>query len=143
LDWLAGIDFAQMVLDPTSYVQRDYRRVEADVVLHAPWRLPGKRQRGRRIIVYILIEHQSEPDRHMIFRVHEYVLQIYKAQLRHLGTQAGSTASLRFQPVLPVVFYTGTRRWESLGRMADLVAEGPRFGSLIPELEPLFFNLQA
>lgn len=47
-----------------------------------------------------------------------------------------------FQPVLPVVMYTGDRSWPTLGRFADGVAGGPRFAALAPSLEPVFVNLR-
>lgn len=47
-----------------------------------------------------------------------------------------------FQPVLPVVFYTGNHTWPALGRFADLVAGGPSFAALAPSLEPFFVNLR-
>jgi hypothetical protein len=88
-----------------------------------------------------MIDHQSDPDPMMPFRVLEYVVQIYKAQARHWRRKHPSFAGLRFQPVLPIVFYTGTRRWESLGRLVDLIDLGEEFKAVIPALEPLFLNL--
>src|SRR5262249_45383133 len=100
--------------------------------------------KGRRIqdlIIYILIEHQSEPDELMAFRVLEYVVQIYRAQIRERAQGRSSLRGIRLQPVLPVVFYTGTRSWEALGSIADLIEMGERFASRTPVLDPLFINL--
>jgi hypothetical protein len=137
------IDFAHMTLVPTTFVQRDYRHVEADVVLRAPLRQPGKQRGRRRITIYILIEHQSEPDPVMAFRVLEYVVQMYRAQVREWDQHHRSFAGLRLQPVVPVVLYTGTHRWEALGRLVDLVEMGEQFVAVIPALDPHFLNLPA
>ena len=137
------IDFDHMTRLPTSFVQRDFRHVEADVVLHAPLRRVGKQQPRQVVTVYILIEHQSEPDAMMVFRVLEYVVQIYKAQTRDWHRRHKSFAGLRLHPVLPVVFYTGTRRWEAVGRVADLIDMGEHFTRMIPDMAPLFLNLSA
>ena len=77
LEILDLIDFDRMTLDPTTYVQRDYRHVEADLVLRAPLRGFGGK---RRITIYMLLERQSKPDPFMMLRVLDYVLQIYKAR---------------------------------------------------------------
>src|SRR5436190_3084933 len=77
----------------------------------------------------------------MPLRVLEYVVQIYKAQVRAWARRHRSFAHFRLQPVLPVVFYTGTRRWESVGRLVDLIEMGERFAGRTPVLEPLFINL--
>ena len=79
----------------------------------------------------------------MAFRVLEYVVQIYKAQAREWRRRHRSFAGLRLHPVLPVVFYTGTRRWDALGRVADLIDMGEQFTPVIPEIDPLFLNLSA
>jgi hypothetical protein len=63
-------DFTQMQVEPAQFVQRDYRHLESDVVLRAPLRV-GRRGRTRWITIYILIEHQSEPDRFMVYRALE------------------------------------------------------------------------
>jgi len=128
---------------PTSFVQRDFRHVEADVVLRAPLYRPGKQRTRRTITIYILIEHQSEPDPMMAFRMLEYVVQIYKAQAREWRREHRSFTGLRLHPVLPVVFYTGRRRWEALGRFVDLIDMSEKFTPVIPALEPLFLNLSA
>jgi hypothetical protein len=134
------IDFTRMRVEPARYVQRDYRHLESDVVLSAPLRL-GPRGRPRWITIYILIEHQSEPARFMVFRVLEYVLQIYRRQLRDWQQEHGSTDGFHFQPVLPVVLYSGTRTWDRLTRFAELLEADEDLVGLAPEFQPLFLNV--
>jgi len=137
------IDFDRLTVARTTFVGRDYRHVEADVVLTAPVKR-GAGSRSRRLItIYILIEHQSEPDLLMPLRVLEYVLQIFKAQVRDWSRARRSLANLRLRPVLPVVFYTGTRSWDALGNLVELVELGEHFARRTPGLEPLFLNLSA
>ena len=134
------IDFPHMQVEPAQFVQRDYRHLESDVVLRAPLRVAA-RGRARWITIYILIEHQSEPDRCMVFRVREYVLQIYKRQLRDWQQGHGSLDEFRFQPVLPVVLYSGTRAWDRLARFAELLEADEDLTGLTPEFLPLFLNV--
>jgi hypothetical protein len=80
-DQVAAIDFGHLRVDPTTYVAANCRHVSADLVLTAPFR--GRQgQRRRTVTLYILIEHQSEPDAVMLLRVLDYLVQIYKGQLR-------------------------------------------------------------
>jgi Putative transposase, YhgA-like len=136
--YVKDIDFAQLQPDPTTYVQRDFRHVESDIVLRGPLKGHGQ----QRILIYILIEHQSEPDELMAFRVLEYVMQIYGSQRRDWGQTHPSFAGFRFQAVLPVVFYTGERPWPSVGNMASLIEGGKRFEKLAPLLNPVFVPLR-
>jgi hypothetical protein len=65
---LPRMDFSKMRVVPGRFVQRDYRHLESDLVLRAPVR-PRSGDKHRQILLYILIEHQSEPDRLMPLRV--------------------------------------------------------------------------
>lgn len=137
------IDWDQLTLDRTTYVERDFRHVEADVVLRAPRLGQGREQSQEHLLIYILIEHQSKPDVLMVLRVLDYVVQIYKAQARAWQRRHGSTDHLRLSPVLPVVFYTGSRSWDHLAGLEELLHENWRrtFQARVPALAPLFVNL--
>ena len=97
---LERLDFARMQVDPTSYIAADYRHLASDLVLRIPFRRSGGRSS---LTLYLLIEHQSEPDLLMRWRVADYVLQIYKRQIRAWHARRHSLASLQLDPVLPIV----------------------------------------
>ena len=65
--WLDEIDFRRMQQIKTTFIRRDYRHLESDIVLTAPLAGPRKGP-GKNLLIYILIEHQSEPDRLMPLR---------------------------------------------------------------------------
>jgi hypothetical protein len=134
------IDFGRMEVVGTTFVQRDYRSVASDLVLKAPLKTKG-RGGPRQVVVYILIEHQSEPDEWMPLRVLEYVVEVYKSQVRKGPEGPAALRSGRLQPVLPVVFYTGMRTWEDIGVLSDLIEEGERFADVTPLFRPLFVNV--
>jgi hypothetical protein len=142
-DLLDQIDFARLTVDPTSYVASDYRHVASDLVLQVPLRPRPGQQRGRSVTLYILIEHQSEPDPLMVLRVLDYLVQIWKAQLRQRSQRHRRLADVRLGPILPVVLYTGMRRWDEVGRLVDLLEGGERFRALTPDYQPLFVSLPA
>jgi hypothetical protein len=140
-DIVQMIDSSRLKPIQTTFVQRDYRHVESDVVLVAPLRRRKGKRSARRLLIYILIEHQSEPDPLMPLRVLDYVVQIFRYQVREWSKTHRSLARIRLDPVLPVVFYTGTRRWDTPGKFVDLVDLGDQFGAMTPSIEPLFINL--
>jgi predicted transposase YdaD len=131
--------FDQLAVDPTEYIGADYRHVASDLVLTLPRR--SGRGKTRLLWLTILIEHQSEPDRLMLLRVLDYLVQIWKKQVRDWGQEHKSFASVRLRPVLPIVFYTGVHRWEQIGRLQDLMEEADIFTEVTPVFRPLFVNL--
>jgi hypothetical protein len=140
---LDRIDFARMTVDPTTYIASDYRHLASDLVLRAPLRGLGGRRAARTVVVYILIEHQSEPEGLILLRVLDYLVQIWKGQRRDWLRLRRSLAAFRLQPVLPVVFYTGVQRWDDPGRLVDLVEAGDLFRDVTPDYRPLFVSLPA
>jgi predicted transposase YdaD len=137
---LDRLDFAHLTVDPTTYIAADYRHLASDLVLRVPFRT--RRGRGT-VTVYILIEHQSEPDPLMRLRVLDYVVQIYKRQTRAWLARHPSLKGFAFDPVLPVVLYTGTASWPELPRLVALVKQGAEFADFLPDLRPLYVNLPA
>src|SRR5690348_5092079 len=80
-DRAARIDFTRLTIDRTTYVAADYRHLASDLVSKVPYRT-RLGWRRRTLTLYILIEHQSEPDPLMVLRVLDYLVQIFKAQVR-------------------------------------------------------------
>ncbi len=135
------VDLERSVSVKETFVKRSYQHTAADVVLRAP--LVAERAGKRNLWIYILIEHQSRPEVAMPLRLLEYVLEVYRFQEREWKQGRGLHVRFCLEPVLPVVFYTGTRRWDEVGTLVDLVTLGERFQNEIPVLHPLFLNLPA
>ena len=72
--WLDDIDFGRLEQIKTTFIRRDYRHLASDIVLTAPLTSTGRSR--KRLLIYILIEHQSEPDRLMPLRLADSQLQI-------------------------------------------------------------------
>jgi hypothetical protein len=134
------INFADMTVLPDTFVTTDFAALESDILLRVPFRFGAGAEAT--LALYILIEHQSEPDELMIFRVIRYVTLIYERQATDWRkTHDNSLRGFEFEPVLPIVFYSGTRTWTGLQPMRDLVRCGKLFERRLPHLEPEFINL--
>ena len=101
-------------------------------------------KRGRRkqaITIYILIEHQSDPDPLMGFRMLFYMMLIWDKQRENWMKDHKSYRGFRFQPILPLVFYTGTKKWKSLDGLKERMEFAETFEEFIPDPRLLFLNL--
>jgi hypothetical protein len=61
--------------------------------------------------------------------------------MREWQKKHGNLEPFHLQPVLPIVLYTGTRTWENLGQLWELVELGAELKERIPDLAPLFLNV--
>jgi hypothetical protein len=113
-DWLHGLDFNTLEKVPGNYVSDDQKEREDDVV----WRIQAG---GDWVYLYLLIEFQSTIDPHMALRMMVYVGLLYQDLLRRQEIPNDG----RLPPVLPIVLYNGTQRWNAATQIADLIAAVP------------------
>ena len=79
----------------------------------------------------------------MGFRVLFYIMLIWDAERRRWETGNVPKRQRRLSPILPIVFYTGERRWQtplSLDAIMNLPEELSRF---VPRFDTLFSQCQS
>ena len=133
------IDFSRLVPLNRSFIPDTLREQESDLVFRVPFKSPG---RSDDLLIYILIEHQSTVDATMGFRMLFYMLLIWDAQRREWDQKKVPQSERRLRPILPIVFYTGDRRWETplgLESLMDIPEELSRF---VPRFDTLFLNVK-
>lgn len=85
-------DLSSLRLESGSFVEEDLRLSYADLL----WSVKTASGAG---YIYVLIEHQSSPDRHMAFRLMRYAIA---AMQRHLDK-----GHRELPLVIPMLFYHG------------------------------------
>jgi predicted transposase/invertase (TIGR01784 family) len=110
-----ALNWSTLTLREGSFVDEDLRRSEADV-LYEVEHVSGEDS----VWLYILLEHQSTPDRWMRFRLLKYCCRIWDMNL----AQRPTPSVLR--PIVPLVFYQGERSWSYSTEFADLFVESVR-----------------
>ena len=113
-EWVEKLDFSTLEKINTSFVTKDLRERECDVV----WKV---RFQDQWLYVYLLIEFQSTVDRFMALRLLVYVGLLYQ-DLVQTKQLAGDGL---LPPVLPLVLYNGDRRWNAPEEVSDLIASVP------------------
>ena len=98
-----------------SFIDEDLRRSESDL-LYEIEQVTSQTS----LWLYLLLEHQSVPDRWIRFRLMKYCCRIWDLHLQ----ERPMPSALR--PILPLVFYQGERRWSYSTEFADLFAESAR-----------------
>jgi Putative transposase, YhgA-like len=136
-----GIDFAAMTIERTHFVKPHFEHVALDLLFKAPFRATASGPR-KTIFIYLLIEHQSMPERFFMLRLGDYLHESYKMQKKTWDKKHDSDAKFLLQPIIPIVLYTGDRNWERVEKLAGVVEAGEMFADVIPEFKPLFLNLR-
>ncbi|MBI1290095.1 hypothetical protein GC173_02460 [bacterium] len=122
----------ELQIVPGTWVDEEFNEFESDLLYRVP-------MQGGELGLYVLLEHQSTPDRWMPLRLLIYMTRIWQ-EMRKQGTTDGWLA-----PVMPIVVYQGARRWEvptSLGELfalSDEAREG--LAPFLPAFEYALFDL--
>jgi predicted transposase/invertase (TIGR01784 family) len=139
----AAVDCARAQMVPTTFIPDDLRKQESDVIHLVPYRDPAS-GKVREIWIYILIEHQSRPDPTMGLRLLLYMAELWDMQRREYLGQKTPVSQWRLHPIVPIVFYTGRRRWQpdlSVAALMDLPSSlrefTPRFHALYLPLKQI------
>jgi len=154
------LDYSRLQDQKTSFVLDSLRKQESDLLFLAPIK-----DTAREILIYILIEHQSEPVMSMGFRLLFYMTLVWDKQRREwerdkvkekfpllffliklflLGKEkVWKESEWRFHPILPVLFYTGESDWNTSLSVTALMDVPEEFERFVPSHETLFLNLHA
>lgn len=128
--WVAELDFSTLEKVSGSYVSDDLRDREDDIV----WRV---RFQNRWLYVYLLLEFQSTVSDFMAVRLLTYVGLLYQDIIK----QEAWTPERKLPPVLPLVLYNGTRRWDAAQEVSELIEPLPgRLQDYAPRLRYLLLD---
>lgn len=107
------LDFSRAERVNRSFVPADLRKQESDVIFCVP--LAGGGESPPEILVYVLLEHQSQRDPLMALRLYRYMGQLWDLQCRQWEDAGTPAAERRLHPgapwALPLVLHTGTDPW--------------------------------
>ena len=133
------LDFSQAKIGSRSYIDNTLRDLMSDMVFTVPFR---DASHPEALTIYILIEHQSTVDRMMGYRFLSYMCQIWSGQLETMENAKVPVSQRRLKPILPILFYTGSRRWNrpvTLNAVMDLPELMDPF---VPKFETLFLPVK-
>lgn len=135
---VSRMDWSTLRREPGSVVDPELRETQSDLLFSA--HLFG----GQRLLLYILLEHQSSVDGWMALRMLRYVVR----QAEHWRKEHPESA--RLPVIVPLVMYHGVegawtapRRIEELFELPDEAEVRERWLRLIPRFEYLLDDLTA
>ena len=99
-DWAAEISEDDLILMDKSFILKDYKDKEADIIYRA-------RFKGREIIFYVLLELQSTVDYTMSFRLLLYMTELLRREFENADKAKRETKDYRLPAVVPIVLYNG------------------------------------
>jgi Putative transposase, YhgA-like len=131
--WVDDLDFATLERVSTAHVSDALDSRDGDL----GWRI---RLRSAPVVIYLLLEFQSEPQRFMALRQSVYLGLFYQQLLK----QGHLTSDGWLPLVLTIVVYNGKVRWLAPRELAELIRgiEGP-LAAYVPRLWYRLIEMEA
>ena len=106
------LDLVGLTVRQESFVAADLRAAHSDLLLQVPRLGPGEDN----VLVYVLVEHKSRPDRWTLLQLLGYMVEIWKRYRRDHPNES------RLPAIVPVVFSHSRKRWRYSLDFSSLVA---------------------
>ena len=114
--WAQDIDPKKLRVQPTRHVGDELEQHYDDLLLRVGYKRPA-RGRKRRPDTYLLMEFQSTVDPFMAVRLASQICLLY----RDLARGRRSLGSKPLPAVVPIVLYTGKRKWTACRDIAETI----------------------
>lgn len=123
------LNWPTLKLMETSFVDDALRESESDLLFQIQ-----HRESAEPVVLYLLFEHQSVPDKWMRLRLLRYRERIWNESFKWHPNQEWAP------PILPVVFYQGESPWEYSTEFADLLPEPVRAWPYTPRMSHVLID---
>lgn len=139
-DLAAQLDMQHLAPVNSTFVSQTLRQQEADLVYRLPYRSPTQPDDMH---IYLLIEHQSQPDSTMQFRLLMYMTQLWDGLRQQWAAESVPRSQWRWPPIVPMLVYTGARHWPAPGGLMDAMVLPAPLARFTPTFEVLFLPIKA
>jgi predicted transposase/invertase (TIGR01784 family) len=124
------LDLDSIELTDDTFIDKKLSLYQSDILIRT-------RIRSSPVLIYILVDHKSYPDRWAVLQLLVYMVQIWEKELT-------LHKKLKKLPcIIPVVFYHGARKWGFPLNFTSYVVGTSDLKAYIPDFQTVMFNLQS
>ena len=129
-----SLQWSTLALLPGRFVSRDWRAREADLLFSI------RQADATPVLLYVLLEHQSTPDRWLRLRLLDYCVQVWVKWIKEHEDDEDDEAGQRLPLIVPLVFYQGARSWRYDQEFAELFGDAAGAWRWVPRFEHLLID---
>ena len=96
------------------------------------------------LFLITIIEHQSKIYYDMSFKIMRYIVMVltdYETEQEKLNPGITKTKDFKYPPILPIVYYEGSQKWNAVRNFKDRTYLSDALGKYIPDFEYLVVPL--
>jgi predicted transposase/invertase (TIGR01784 family) len=134
--WVTQVEEATLIKVDKSYILQDFRDRESDVVYRA-------QLQDHNVIFYVLMELQSSVDFQMPYRLLQYMLEIWRDQLRNVNAEEAGRKGYKLPAIVPIVLYNGSGAWTASRSFRETLDHQEWFGEELLDFKYILIDLNA
>lgn len=125
----AEIDVESMTIVKETYITEELQEYFSDLLFQFTLRNSKKK-----LVVSLLFEHKSNPDKHVLVQVGHYIFNQWTKELNN---------KQRIKPIIPLIYYQGKTKW-SVPTLRELFSDYPESVlQYIPSYDFIFFAINS
>lgn len=133
--WVNELDETSLKRTDKSFVTKDFRDKEADLVYEA-------NLRGKTVVFYILLELQRKVDFFMPYRLLHYMNGIWQNYLNLLPKEnRPGPQTFRLPSIVPMILYNGAPPWTAARSFREILDGEELFGSNLLNFEYILLDV--
>ena len=133
MPWVEHLDENMLRKSEKSFILQDFKEKEADIVYEAELN-------GNKIVMYILLEHQSKVDYRMPYRLLLYQNEIIRDYYNNSEPEIRETKNFKFPPIFSIVLFTVSTEWNVPLQIRDMFENAELFGNYVMNFEYLLLD---
>jgi len=122
-------DWDTLLLEGSLFIDDSLKLSESDILFSICFK-----DSDVRCYLYILFEHQSNPDKWMRFRLYKYKGRIWDESFKQYPEQSD------LSPIVSVVLYIGEKPWTYTNEFSDLIHPSPVDPAFIPTFKHVLLD---
>jgi len=123
------LDLESIELSEESFIDERLSLYQSDILIRA-------RTRASPVLIYILVDHKSYPDKWTVFQLLVYMVRIWERE------RSKNRKRNKLPCIIPIVFYHGSRKWSYPLAFSSYVNAEEKLACYVPDFRLVMFDLQ-
>jgi hypothetical protein len=132
--WVSQLDRESVARIDKSFVASDFGFKEADLV----YRL---KINGKDVVFYLLFELQSKVDFQMPFRLLQYMLEIWRDELKRIDPKTAKRKDYKLPVIIPLVLYNAAGNWTACRSFKETLDGAELFGEYVLDFKYILIDV--
>ncbi|MDR2115286.1 MAG: Rpn family recombination-promoting nuclease/putative transposase, partial [Planctomycetaceae bacterium] len=133
------LDIPRLKISVRRFRDENFREARSDMI----YEIPLKKNRKKYVKIYIIIEHKSYNESHIMIQLFNYETKIINAEITSAKKRKNYNKKFKFSPIILVIFYHGQGIYTGLIELSDEFEKIEGIDEFILKQKGIVFDLSS